>query len=81
MKISEAFLHCIQRKGYCTKKEVIYILGNEYRYEVTETQIKRCLNEIMDCYGLKKVKANKVLKEQFDIKSDGYPYIIIEDEM
>ena len=72
-------MHCIQRKGYCTEKEVVYILGNEYRYEVTETQIKRCLNEIMDCYGLKKVKANKVLKEQFDIKSDGYPYIIIED--
>ena len=81
LKISEVILHCIQRKGYCTEKEVVYILGNEYRYEVTETQIKRCLNEIMDCYGLKKVKANKVLKEQFDIKSDGYPYIIIEDEM
>lgn len=81
LKISEVILYCIQRKGYCTEKEVVYILGNEYRYEVTETQIKRCLNEIMDCYGLKKVKANKVLKEQFDIKSDGYPYIIIEDEM
>lgn len=81
LKISEVILHCIQRKGYCTEKEVVYILGNEYRYEVTETQIKRCLNEIMDCYGLKKVKANKVLKEQFDIKSDGYPYIIIEDEI
>ena len=81
LKISEVILHCIQRKGYCTEKEVVYILGNEYRYEVTETQIKRCLNEIMDCYGLKKVKTNKVLKEQFDIKSDGYPYIIIEDEI
>ena len=81
LKISEVILHCIQSKGYCTEKEVVYILGNEYRYEVTETQIKRCLNEIMDCYGLKKVKANKVLKEQFDIKSDGYPYIIIEDEI
>lgn len=81
LKISEVILHCIQRKGYCTEKEVVYILGNEYRYEVTDTQIKRCLNEIMDCYGLKKVKANKVLKEQFDIKSDGYPYIIIEEEI
>lgn len=27
------------------------------------------------------VEPDKVLKEQFDIKSDGYPYIIIEDEM
>lgn len=79
MKISEVILNCIQRKGYCTEKEVVYILGNQYRYEVTDTQIKRSLNEIMDSYGLKKVKANKVLKEQYNIKSDGYPNIIIED--
>lgn len=79
LKISEVILNCIQRKGYCTEKEVVYILGNQYRNEVTDTQIKRCLNEIMDSYGLKKVKANKVLKEQYNIKSDGYPNIIIED--
>jgi len=79
LKISEVILNCIQRKGYCTEKEVVYILGNQYRYEVTETQIKRSLNEIMDSYGLKKVKANKLLKEQYHIKSDGYPNIIIED--
>ena len=79
LKISEVILNCIQRKGYCTEKEVVYILGNQYRYEVTDTQIKRSLNEIMDSYGLKKVKANKILKEQYNIKSDGYPNIIIED--
>lgn len=79
LKISEIILQCIQRKGYCTEKEVVYILGNKYKYEVTETQIKRSLNEIMDLYGLKKVKANKALKEQYHIKSDGYPNIIIED--
>lgn len=79
LKISEVILNCIQSKGYCTEKEVVYILGNQYRYEVTETQIKRSLNEIMDSYGLKKVKANKVLKEQYHIESDGYPNIIIED--
>ncbi len=79
LKISEIILQCIQRKGYCTEKEVVYILGNKYKYEVTETQIKRSLNEIMDLYGLKKVKANKALKAQYHIKSDGYPNIIIED--
>lgn len=81
MRISEVILGCIQSKGYCTEKEVIYILGNDYKYNVTDTQIKRCLNEIMDSYGLKKVKANKVLKEQFAIDSEGYPNIIIEDLM
>lgn len=79
LKISEVILNCIQNKGYCTEKEVVYILGNQYKYEVTETQIKRSLNEIMDSYGLKKVKANKVLKEQYHIESDGYPNIIIEE--
>lgn len=79
MKISEVILDCIKRKGYCTEKEVVYILGNQYRYEVTGTQIKRSLNEILLSYGLKKVKANKALKEQYNIKSDGYPNIIIED--
>lgn len=79
LKISEVILNCIQRKGYCTEKEVVYILGNKYRYVVTETQIKRSLNEIMDSYGLKKVKANKILKEQYNINSEGYPNIIIED--
>ena len=79
LKISEVILNCIQQKGYCTEKEVVYVLGNQYGYNVTDTQIKRSLNEIMDSYGLKKVKANKALKEQYNIKSDGYPNIIIED--
>ena len=46
---------------------------------ITEIQIKRCLNEVMDSYGLKKIKVNKALKEQYKIKSEGYPYIIIKD--
>lgn len=29
LKISEVILQCIQRKGYCTEKEVVYILGNK----------------------------------------------------
>lgn len=81
LKISDVILYLIQNKGYCTEKEVMYILGCRYKYEVTDTQIKRCLNEIMDTYGLRKIKTNKVLKGQFDIKSKGYPNIIIEDIM
>lgn len=79
MKIAEVILNCVQNKGYCTEREVVYILGAQYRYEITEIQIKRCLNEIMDLYGLKKVKANKLLKTQLGINSDGYPNVIIKD--
>lgn len=35
----------------------------------------------MDSYRLKKVKSNKLLKDKFDIKTDGYPNIIIEDNL
>lgn len=79
MKIAEVILNCVQNNGYCTEREVVYILGFQYRYEVTEIQIKRCLNEIMDLYGLKKVKVNKLLKTQLGINSDGYPNVIIRD--
>lgn len=79
IKISEVILQRIQEKGYCTEKEIILALGNQYKYKVTETQIKRCLNEIMESYSLKKIKANKQLKEQYHIESDGYPNIIVKD--
>ena len=79
MKIAEVILERVQNKGFCTERDVVYILGNQYRYEVTEIQIKRSLNEIMDLHGLKKVKANKLLKEQYGINSDGYPNIIVKD--
>lgn len=78
--ISEVILHLIEKKGFCMEKEVIYILGCDYGYKVTETQIKRSLKEILDNYMLQKIKANKVLKEKYGIQSNGYPYIIIKDE-
>ena len=81
MKIAEVILECIQKKGYCTEHEVVHILGSQYQYMVTEMQIKRCLNEVMDLYSLKKVKASKILKDKFSIQSDGYPNIIIENDL
>lgn len=79
MKIAEVILNCIQAQGYCTENDVVFILAGKYQYSVTQVQIKRCLKEILDTYGLKKIKANKELKEKFNIDSKGYPNIIIED--
>ena len=79
MKIAEVILSGIEDKGYCTEKEVIVVLGDQYKYAVTEMQIKRCLGEILDIYDLQKVKTNKALKEQYHIVSEGYPYIIINN--
>ena len=57
---------------------MVYILGTQYRYEVTEIQIKRCLNEIMDLYRLKKVKVNKLLKANSVLIQMDIPMLLLK---
>ena len=57
---------------------MVYILGAQYRYEVTEIQIKRCLNEIMDLYRLKKVKVNKLLKANSVLIQMDIPMLLLK---
>ena len=44
------------------------------------TQWKKSIQEILNSYGLRRVKLNKELKEKYGIKTNGYPCIIIEAE-
>jgi len=53
-------------------------LRDKYLYITTEVQIKKSLKEILDSYGLKRIRANKIIKEQFGMIGDGYPFIICE---
>lgn len=62
----------IEKQGYILEKD-INTNGN------IGVQWKKSIQEIMDSYGLKKVKANKQLKEQYHIESGGYPNIIVKD--
>jgi len=36
-------------------------------YITTEVQIKKSLKEILDSYGLKRIRANKEIKEKFSM--------------
>lgn len=65
-------MNAIEKQGYILEKD-INTNGN------IGIQWKKSIQEIMDSYGLKKVKANKQLKEQYHIGSDGYPNIIVKD--
>lgn len=60
--IIKVMFHYIENKGYVTEKDVVYGLSNLYRYITTEEQIKKSLKEILDLYGLQRVRANKELK-------------------
>ena len=65
-------MNAIERNGYILEKD-INTNGN------IGIQWKKSIQEIIDSYGLKKVKANKQLKEQYHIESGGYPNIIVKD--
>lgn len=71
-EIALQILETIQRQGYFFEKEV------NHNGKIG-TQWKKSIQEILDCYGLQRVKLNKELKEKYHIESKGYPYIIIED--
>lgn len=79
-KIVEALQYCIDHKGYATEKDIIIMLHDNYKFEATELQIKKSLQEILDSYSLQRIRLNKAYKEKFNIKSNGYPFIIIPIE-
>lgn len=79
MQLSDILLKQIQKSGYTTEANVINEAGSRTGYKMADIQIKRSINEILDSYGLKKIRANKAIKEQYGIISNGYPLIIIAD--
>ena len=73
-EIASVVLNTIKEQGYIFERDV-NLNG------AIGTQWKKSIQEILDSYGLKKVKLNKVLKEKYGIEGNGYPCIIIESEV
>lgn len=40
-QIVECLFYCIEQNGYATEKDVVYLLGDKYKYQTTEIQIKK----------------------------------------
>lgn len=76
-KAIKIILQLIQAQGYCTEEQIIrQIRGKK---EEKKIKLKRCLQEILESYNLKRVRANKKLKEQYGITTKGYPFLIIKN--
>ncbi len=73
-QIVECLFYCIEQKGYATEKDIVYLLGDKYKYQSTEIQIKKSLQEILNGYGLVRVKASKTNKLQYGIQDDTLSY-------
>ena len=78
-QIVECLFYCIEKKGFATEKDIVCLLSNRYSYQTTEIQIKKSLQEILLSYELVRVRANKEIKEKYNITGNGYPFVVIQN--
>lgn len=72
-------LMMINERGYATEKDVLKrIYGIKVVKEIKE---KRVLCQVLIQNNLIRIRSNKELKEKFNIKSKGYPFIIIKQSI
>lgn len=73
-EITTVVLETIKNQGYIFERDVNLdgAIGRQW---------KKSIQEILDSYGLQKVKLNKELKDKYGIEGNGYPCIIIEAEV
>jgi len=64
-------LEQIEVNGYCLERD-IFTSQAEY------SQWKRSIQEVLDSYGLMKVRLNKDIKEKYGVTCDGYPSIVVK---
>ena len=77
--IVKVIFSLIEDYGYATEKEICKILSDKYKQKAIQKQIKISMDEILNGYGLKRLKTNKVIKEHFQLECTGYPMIFISD--
>lgn len=70
----------INEKGYATENEVISLLNTNHTKERTKIQIKRSLQEMLNAYGLDRIRLNKQLKDKYKVSGNGYPFIIVPND-
>ena len=84
-KIVQFIMWYIDELNYCLEKDIVceMILDEELRIKKSEAerQLKKSLPEILDGYGLQRIRAKKDIKEKLGIvSSDGYPFIIVKND-
>lgn len=67
----------LDRQGFATEQDCLEAV--EGWEAMNKVKLKRCLQEVLDNYGLVRVQMNKALKEKFGYLGKGYPKIIISE--
>jgi hypothetical protein len=73
----------LENKSYVTENEVIQELlkGNTITKTEAGKQLKKSLQEILLSYDLKRIRCNKEIKEQYNVDTEGYPFLIVRNDV
>lgn len=80
LEIGTCIMDLINKNGYATESQVINALQKYHKPDAIKLQLKRCLQDVLNTYLLKRVQCNKQLKEQYEVDGKGFPLIMIRDE-
>lgn len=71
-------LTLIEQQGWTTEQEVLgsVVLKFKGQKQFKLKQFKICIGEVMDDYGLERIRLNKTIKKEMEIETKGYGYII-----
>jgi hypothetical protein len=76
--IEDVTLNMIGDKGWTTEQEILEHV--ELRKCYKKKQIKRMLGEMLEKYGLMRLRLNKELKKRLNVDVDGYPFVIYRED-
>ena len=83
-RIIEIIFYFLETQNYCIEKDIIDNLIEDEELKIrkseAERQLKKSLPEILDGYGLQRIRAKKLIKEQLGITDKGYPFIIVKND-
>jgi hypothetical protein len=71
IELSKTLLAQIEENGYCLERD-IFASKSEYM------QWKCSIQEVLDSYGLIKLRLNKELKNEYGVDCNGYPSIVVQ---
>lgn len=78
VEIALYMMNAIENKGYVTEAETVESLAPYHKSkECVDRQLKKSLPEILYSYNWKRIRANKIIKETYNVQSGGFPFIII----
>jgi hypothetical protein len=80
LAIEKCLVGYLKDKGYCIERDLLRDIMKEHncKEDVVKRQLKKVQAQLISKHNLIRLKSGKAIKEQYNIDSDGYPFIFIK---